>query len=41
MAAHAYHCFPEEACCLLIVDLSLSRVARMVATTIMAHSAKV
>jgi proteasome lid subunit RPN8/RPN11 len=41
MAAHAYHCFPEEACGLLIGDRSLNRVARFVATTNAAHSAKV
>jgi len=41
MAAHAYHCFPEEACGLLIGDRSLNRVARFVATTNVAHSAKV
>ena len=41
MAAHAYHCFPEEACGLLIGDPSLNRVARFVACTNVAHSAKV
>ena len=41
MAAHAYHCFPEEACGLLIGDPSSQRVARFVACTNVAHSAKV
>ena len=41
MAAHAFHCFPEEACGLLIGDASSNRVARFVACTNVAHSAKV
>ena len=41
MAAHAYHCFPEEACGLLIGDPASQRVARFVACTNVAHSAKV
>jgi len=40
MAAHAFHCFPEEACGLLIGDRVNSRVARFVACTNVAHSAK-
>lgn len=40
MAAHSYHCFPEEACGLLIGDASANRVARFVPCTNVAHSAK-
>ena len=41
IAAHAYQCFPEECCGLLIGDAAAGRVARFVATTNTAHSAKV
>jgi len=41
MAAHAYQCFPEEACGLLVGDRLANKVARFVPTTNTAHSARV
>jgi proteasome lid subunit RPN8/RPN11 len=41
VAAHAYQCFPEECCGLLIGDARSGRVARFVPTTNVARSAKV
>lgn len=41
IAAHAYQCFPEECCGLLIGEATSGRVARFVPVTNVAHSAKV
>lgn len=41
IAAHAYQCFPEECCGLLIGDPAAGRVARFVPVTNVAHSARV
>jgi len=41
IAAHAYQCFPEECCGLLIGEAKSGRVARFVPVTNVAHSAKV
>ena len=41
IAAHAYQCFPEECCGLLIGEATSGRVARFVPVTNAAHSAKV
>lgn len=41
MVAHAYGCFPEECCGLLVGDPTTHRVTRFVPTTNAAHSARV
>ena len=41
IAAHAYQCFPEECCGLLIGEAKSGRVARFVPVTNVARSAKV
>ena len=41
IAAHAYQCFPEECCGLLIGEAMSGRVARFVPVSNAAHSAKV
>ena len=41
MAAHAYRCFPEEMCGLLVGDRGAGRVDRFVPVTNVAASAKV
>ena len=41
IAAHAYQCFPEECCGLLIGEAKSGRVAQFVPTTNAARSAKV
>ena len=40
IAAHAFQCFPEECCGLLIGEAKSGRVARFVPVTNVAHSAK-
>ena len=40
MSAHAYRCFPEEMCGLIVGDLATGRVERFVPVTNTAHSAK-
>lgn len=41
IAAHAFACFPEECCGLLVGDRSSNTTVRFVPTTNVAHSAKV
>lgn len=40
MSAHAYRCFPEEMCGLIVGDRETGRVERFVPVTNTAHSAK-
>jgi proteasome lid subunit RPN8/RPN11 len=41
MIAHAYNCYPEEACGLLVGSASREQAARFIACENIAHSAKV